>query len=169
MRPYRRILSLDGVGSWALIQACALGEIYGHGTPGREVLNRFDLVIANSGGSLVAGALLANRTPRQIVEGLFLDKSKRQAIFATRCFAWLTRWIDLGPRYRTPAKLEGLREIVNNISPGLADAPLDQLASIVSDAHPDLVFTSFDYDRQRAVYLRSWTGSRANSDPTAVT
>src|SRR5688572_30611481 len=40
-KPYR-ILSLDGGGTWALIQAKALGEIYGADTDGWTILNRFD-------------------------------------------------------------------------------------------------------------------------------
>ena len=52
-----RILSLDGGGTWALIQARALEKIYGESTRGHEVLRKFDYVVANSGGSIVAGAL----------------------------------------------------------------------------------------------------------------
>jgi uncharacterized protein len=44
-----RILSLDGGGSWALIEIRALMEIYGDRS-GREILSEFDLVAANSGG-----------------------------------------------------------------------------------------------------------------------
>jgi uncharacterized protein len=50
-----RILSLDGGGTWALIQVKALIALYpgGAATPGLTVLNDFDLVAANSGGSIV--------------------------------------------------------------------------------------------------------------------
>ncbi|MDE3084467.1 MAG: patatin-like phospholipase family protein, partial [Verrucomicrobiota bacterium] len=51
-----RILSLDGGGSWALIEVRALLALYGD-VSGREVLSKFDLVSANSGGSIVAAAL----------------------------------------------------------------------------------------------------------------
>ena len=53
-----RILSLDGGGSWALIQVKALIELFGPDKPGREVLQDFDLVAANSGGSIVLGCLV---------------------------------------------------------------------------------------------------------------
>jgi hypothetical protein len=53
-----RILSLDGGGSWALIQVKALIELFGLDTPGREVLQNFNLVAANSGGSIVLGCLV---------------------------------------------------------------------------------------------------------------
>jgi patatin-like phospholipase/acyl hydrolase len=71
-----KILSLDGGGSWALIQARALGNIYGATTPGREILKQFNLVAATSGGSLVAGALATNRTPDEIAH-LFLSSEIR--------------------------------------------------------------------------------------------
>jgi len=57
-----RVLSLDGGGSWALIQVKALIELYGPDAAGREVLRDFNLVAANSGGSIVLGCLLENFT-----------------------------------------------------------------------------------------------------------
>lgn len=162
--PYTKILSLDGGGSWALIEAYALGELYGPDTKGREILERFDLVFANSGGSIVVGALVANQTPRQIVGDFFLDEDKRRSIFKTTGTAFLTSWVGLGPRYRTASKLEGLRQIFGNIEPGLPDMPFDKLGGL-GRRLPDLVFTSFDYDRLRATYLRSYLNSGASSNP----
>jgi hypothetical protein len=52
--PYK-ILSLDGGGSWALIQARVLGKLYGDNTSGLDILKDFDLVIGNSGGTLNIG------------------------------------------------------------------------------------------------------------------
>jgi patatin-like phospholipase/acyl hydrolase len=60
-----RILSLDGGGSWALIQVKALIELYGANALGRELLQEFNLVAANSGGSIVLGCLLENFTLAQ--------------------------------------------------------------------------------------------------------
>ena len=48
------ILSLDGGGSWAIIQVMTLQKLYGDAAPGSHVLKNFDLVVANSGGSIVA-------------------------------------------------------------------------------------------------------------------
>lgn len=58
--PYR-ILSLDGGGSWVLIQACVLKDIY-ENIRGHELLENFDMAIANSGGSLVIACLCNNMT-----------------------------------------------------------------------------------------------------------
>lgn len=54
-----RILSLDGGGSWALIQVRALTAIFERllrkgaaGITGHDVLRHFDFAAANSGGTL---------------------------------------------------------------------------------------------------------------------
>src|SRR5438046_1657753 len=94
-----RILSLDGGGTWALIQARALRQIYGD-LRGRDVLAQFDLVAANSGGAIVAAALACDFTLSEI-DALFGDESARDEIFVT-----LAPWeripsalLDLGPKY----------------------------------------------------------------------
>ena len=61
MQPFR-ILSLDGGGSWALIEVKALIALYGAGATGHEVLSHFDLAAANSGGSIVLGWRTAVKT-----------------------------------------------------------------------------------------------------------
>jgi patatin-like phospholipase/acyl hydrolase len=55
-----RILSLDGGGTWSLIQVNALIALYSNDTSGHAVLRDFDLVAANSGSSLVLGSLVEN-------------------------------------------------------------------------------------------------------------
>jgi len=69
-----KILSLDGGGSWALVQVRALQEIYGADATGYDVLRNFDLVVATSGGSIVAAALAAGWPLTQLVQ-FFLSKS----------------------------------------------------------------------------------------------
>src|ERR1700742_1836784 len=76
-----RILSLDGGGCWALIQVRALIELYGPNKLGREVLQDFDLVAANSGGSIVLGCLIENMSLTKIL-GFFNDEAQRKAIFS---------------------------------------------------------------------------------------
>ncbi len=61
-QPPRRILSLDGGGSWGALEVRALQELYGAGARGREVLGRFDLVAANSAGALILAALAEDLT-----------------------------------------------------------------------------------------------------------
>ena len=84
-----RILTLDGGGCWSLLQAMALERVFGGNTKGRDILSQFDIVSANSGGSIVLGALIANLTPLQIRD-LFQKKSERESIFVWRPF-WKRR------------------------------------------------------------------------------
>ncbi|HXP51736.1 MAG TPA: patatin-like phospholipase family protein, partial [Bacteroidia bacterium] len=78
---YYRILSLDGGGSWALIQAKALFNIYkkqyGDGVTGHQVLSNFDYAGANSGGAIVLAALIQNWPLQQLID-FFNTQSKRE-------------------------------------------------------------------------------------------
>jgi hypothetical protein len=101
-----RILSLDGGGAWAILEAMALKELYGN-IGGRAILSQFDLVASNSGGSIVLGALIADFTPQRIID-LFLSDTERAKIFVD--LPWykkLVRVIGLGPRYSTSGKRDG--------------------------------------------------------------
>ena len=65
--PYR-ILSLDGGGRWSLISVMALQRIFGEQARGHDVLKNFDLVAANSGGSIVLGALAENMSLDELLD-----------------------------------------------------------------------------------------------------
>lgn len=158
-----KILSLDGGGSWALIQAQTLLKLYGD-ISGREILRKFDLVAATSGGSLVAGALAAGMKPTEVFE-LFDHEDKRRKVFVDKTFAFLTRFFGIGPRYVTAKKLVGLHDVLDSGSKcGVkGNTPLNGLK--FNEKFPDFLITSFDYDRQRAVFFRSNENSKASSDP----
>jgi uncharacterized protein len=163
-----RILALDGGGSWALIQARALRRIYGD-LRGRDLLAQFDLVAANSGGAIVAAALACDFTLSQI-DALFADEQARREIFVA-----LPPWerlpntvLDLGPKYRASAKLDGLRR---RLGP-TGDTPLDRLSAAMKrpgggPQAPDLLIVGFDFDRRRGVFFRSNADSRARSSSSA--
>ena len=53
-----KILSLDGGGTWAILETMALKQIYGGDTSGHQILAKFDLAVANSGGSIVLAGLV---------------------------------------------------------------------------------------------------------------
>src|SRR5438309_8243581 len=79
-----RILSLDGGGSWSLTQIMTLIDLYRSGgslLTGHHVLRDFDLVVANSGGSIVLGGLIKD-LPLTDIQSIFEDKAFRQSIFA---------------------------------------------------------------------------------------
>ena len=88
------ILSLDGGGTWALIQVKALLRLFGD-APGHEVLKNFDLVAATSAGSIVLAGLVENVRLSVLLES-FLAKAWRQTIF--KAIPWydeLTRVIGV--------------------------------------------------------------------------
>jgi hypothetical protein len=166
------ILTLDGGGTWALVQAQALGALYGPNTPGHAILAQFDLVAANSGGSLVLGGLLANRTPRQI-QKLFTDLRDREQIFKRRFWS---KWPGIGAvaaRYETEAKLAGLDRVFARYRPALDGLPCNlwTLANLEAQlrqaspalfppgrAVPRIVIAGFELDRCRATFFRSPPG-----------
>lgn len=67
-----KVFSLDGGGSWAMIQAFALQDIYPDSS-GHQILAEFDVAVANSGGSLVLAGLLLNWTPENILDFLMIQ------------------------------------------------------------------------------------------------
>jgi patatin-like phospholipase/acyl hydrolase len=155
-----KILSLDGGGAWALIQAITLADIYGLDTPGRTILNCFDLAIANSGGSIVLAGLIADMSPRDIFT-LFDSEDVRKSIFVKNPFykTLPNQITGIGAKYRTDRKLSGLIDIFYrrlNINASLA-VLCNQL-----ELKPDIVICAFDYDRERAKFFRSNIASKAS-------
>ena len=84
-KPYR-ILALDGGGTWALMQVKCLRKLFAEtfnnpDATGHEVLSYFNLVAANSGGSLVAAALAENLRLSEI-EKIFDEEKIRSKVFS---------------------------------------------------------------------------------------
>src|SRR5439155_11891013 len=105
-----KILSLDGGGSWALIQAKVLQDIYGN-LRGHELLRKFDMAIANSGGSLVLACLCNDMKISEAI-AVFRNVEQRKQVFSTLSF-WeklnlrnIASFTSvLGPKYSTKRKL----------------------------------------------------------------
>jgi predicted acylesterase/phospholipase RssA len=155
-RRLRRILSLDGGGTWSLIQIRALEVIF-PGLSGLDILRQFDLVVANSGGAIIAASLAVDQTPEQMREFL-LNPEKRMAGFKPTClghFLGLIRDLPI-PRYRTDAKRENLRR-------ELGEKSETELRQWRTGDLPDLLFTAFDYDTERGAYFRTNRQSPAAS------
>jgi hypothetical protein len=165
-----RILSLDGGGPWSLIQIMTLSDLYRSGgalLTGHQVLRDFDLVVANSGGSLILGGLIKD-LPLPEIQKYFDDPAIRHSILP-RIPTWrhpLTRLVDrlsgVGPRYSAAAKLEGLRALLNagQGESGVGDLTLDGLKTRTK-LPTQIMVAAFDYDRRRSIYFRSNLKSRA--------
>ncbi len=157
-----RILSLDGGGTWALIQVLALIKIYDENTKGHRVLADFDMAAANSGGAIVLGALLEDLTLGQIRD-YFLHIRQRQSLFhdGGTLFDKALNEFGIGPKYATEPKLAGLKRLM----PNMGDKKLAELKQEFNNRQRGelrLLIIGFDYDHNRAVFFRSYeTGSDA--------
>ena len=155
-----RILSLDGGGSWALIQVKALIALYGAMTGGHEVLNDFDMAVATSGGSIVLGGLLENLTLQGLL-GYFQDGDKRRSIFFPTKSVFdktVEATLHIGPKYSATHKLVALQTLL----PARGGQPLSSVASGLGRRGSSgirLLIVAFDYDRNRAVFFRSAAAS----------
>jgi patatin-like phospholipase len=165
-----KILSLDGGGSWALIQAKVLQDIYGN-IRGHELLRKFDLAIANSGGSLVL-ACLCNDMYLADICSVFEDENSRKQVFASLSFldkliirqdrvGLLRGLLGIGPRYYTRKKLEGLINVLSekdHLKPNgkpIVNTPMNELPKIIGKPNLQLLIVGFDYFRQRVSFFRS--------------
>jgi hypothetical protein len=172
-----KILSLDGGGSWAVIQARVLKDIYGD-IPGHDLLKQFDMVIANSGGSLVLASLCNNMLISEIVS-VFEDESKRKQVFSKlnfweklslRNIASLTS--VLGPKYSSTRKMDGLRSVFSKYdglikagktTKSIIDTPMNELPAIIGKPSLQIIVVGFDYFKQRASFFRSNTKSHTDA------
>jgi len=167
-----RILSLDGGGSWALIQVKCLrklfAETFNNPDPnGHEVLAKFDLVSANSGGSLVAAAMAENLRLSEI-EKIFSDAELRNKVFSKLNFfeksllTSVARIFKIGAKYATKRKQLALKEIL----PGIAQIDMmDIPAHIAQDGaiRTQFLIIGYDYYRNRAELFRSDCDSMAST------
>jgi uncharacterized protein len=151
-----RVLSLDGGGSWALIEVRTLIALFGENVTGHQVLQNFDLVAANSGGSLVLAGLVEDLSLQQILQ-YFMDEDNRRSIFSPTTMIGddiLRSLLGVGPKYGAIAKLPALERLL----PKTGDEPVAGCMNKVigPDGLPvHLLVVGFDYDRNRAVFFRS--------------
>jgi patatin-like phospholipase/acyl hydrolase len=176
-----KILSLDGGGTWALLQVLTLKDIFEKKYPkksikGHELLRHFDMVIANSGGSMVLAALACNWSFDQII-AIFDDEATRHTIFKKlpfkdlylpnsifRLFGFKT----FGARYSTTAKRKGLSDILRiNGNKKLDSIPLTKLPSLVGKDSLEMIVTTFDIVNKRARFFRSNKKSLAMAENIA--
>ena len=153
------VLSLDGGGTFAGVLAIALGRLYDPSTPGRDILRKFDLVAANSGGSIVLAALLANFSPRDIA-GFYSDAATVRKMYCPRwCSLFKHTFLrPLLPPYSSDGKRNALAQLLDHRCPEgerpPSSIPLAEWPSILG-TDLSLLVTAYDYDSERAAFFRS--------------
>jgi len=167
-KPYK-ILSIDGGGTFCLLQAKVLLDLYGD-VSGHDVLKNFDMVAGCSGGAIVAALLADNQGPKAIL-ALFLTRAMREQLFSP--LKWYERWMSLvtgamgsavGPRFSTQNKLAFLQSVLPNVG----DLRLHQLGERVGSKigkKIDFMFVTYDLGRERAKMMRSCSQSAAANFP----
>lgn len=156
----KKVLSLDGGGTWAVLQAMALKDIYKDvesvGTNCRKILNEFDVIAANSGGSLVLAGLIekADEDIDEVIK-LFLDEDLRKGIFSKLTFwDWnlesFSRLFNVGPKYKAKRKIAGLEGALKKSGKVKMCRLREEL-----NIKPHLVLTSFDYDLRRGAFFKT--------------
>ena len=152
-----RILSLDGGGTWALLQAMALEDLF-PGQSGRRILGQFDMAVACSGGSIVLAGLMLDMTPGQI-RGLFEVEANRRSVFVAKPVnSLLNRLIGVLPKYNASRKQPGLLRLMHPHGgrplrdwPALPEWPRgprgDPLKAMI---------VGFDYDALRSEFFRTF-------------
>ena len=159
-----RILSLDGGGSWALIQVMALMDLYPEAKTGHEVLRNFDLATANSGGSIVLGGLVEDMPLKELL-AFFLSEEKRKSVFVKKWFGWFR------PKYRASKKLAGLQAAFPRRGRWMLPLAAADIRSHRTGLPVHLLITGFDYDRSRSRFFRSAAASGpayGDGDPAQV-
>ncbi|PID61157.1 MAG: hypothetical protein CR974_04460 [Gammaproteobacteria bacterium] len=154
------ILSLDGGGSWSILQLLTLKEKYGD-IAGHDILKKFDMVIANSGGSIVLAALAENWTLSQAL-GLFDSPEIRQQIFSVNSFwerffpiDYFRLFISFGPKYSTAKKAQAFAELFPNIN----RRQMRELPDFIGNPELKLIVCAYDALNKRAKFFRSYGDS----------
>jgi hypothetical protein len=153
------VLSLDGGGSSAGVLAIALGGLYGPTTEGRQILREFDLVAANSGGSIVLAALLANFSPGEIA-GFYANAATVRKMYCPRWSSVFKHTFlrPLFPPYSSAGKRDALAQLLDHRrlegDRQPSAIPLDQWPSILG-TDLKLLIAAYDYDSERAAFFRS--------------
>mgnify|MGYP002639942595 CR=1 FL=1 len=192
-RKLYKILSLDGGGIFCLPQAMILQELFRSKDPhgsiriksGHEILAEFDMVIGCSGGAIVASALAADKSPKQIAD-LFLERENRAALFNR--LPWYKSIISyllkerIGSRFSTDNKKAFLQSVLNDEPEGTnwgkikveninkeIERSLKHKGLINGDKKASkeikFLYVTYDYDRDRCRLIRSDTKSKSANRP----
>ena len=161
-----KILSLDGGGSWSIIQLLTLQDRYPNKS-GHEILNDFDLVIANSGGSIVLAALVENWSISKSLS-LFRDKKIRDQIFTKNTFWERFFPVDylssFGPKYSSKKKGIAFGKIFETSN----KFQMNELPKLIGKESLKIIVCTYDALNNRAKFFKSF-GSGPNYDSVRLT
>ena len=139
-----KVLSLSGGGTWSLIETKALMSLYPN-MSGNQILDQFDIAIANSGGSIVLAGLAADMTPEEIY-ALYLDQSVINQLYTkTSGFESIFSSFGMAPRWSAAGKLATLQKILKTVGA----APLDSIKAKIA-------ICAYDLDRNIETVFRSY-------------
>ena len=166
-----KILSLDGGGSWAIIQLLTLKDRYGN-LNGHQILQKFDLIIANSGGSIVLAALAENYTLDKAI-ALFKEKSNRELIFHKNTFKDRYFPVDylglfnagFGPKYSAKRK----KEAFESLFPEIDKIQMDELPKLIGKDSLKIVVATYDALNNRAKFFKSFSSNSEGDDSVRLT
>ncbi|KQS45860.1 MAG: hypothetical protein DCE86_02475 [Flavobacteriaceae bacterium] len=151
-----KILSLDGGGSWSLLQLLTLKDRYPDKT-GHAILKEFDMVIANSGGSIILAALVED-WPLDKAIALFKDQKIREKIFSKNSFWERFFPVDyiksIGPKYSSKRKGKAFRELFTES----AKRQMNELPDFIGKPDLKLIVCTYDALNNRAKFFRSYGG-----------
>lgn len=168
MKENYKILSLDGGGSWSILQILTLKQLYPN-QDGHEILQNFDMVIANSGGSIALAALIENYSLDNAIE-IFKDKAKRESIFFKNTFKnsyFPVSWIQLftkkfGPKYSAPKKLKGFQKLF----PKYGKLEMKSIPQRINHENLKIIISTFNAYDNRAKFFRSFSQNPELEDVT---
>ena len=165
------ILSLDGGGSWAILQLLTLKDKYGD-INGHHILREFDLVIANSGGSIVLAALAEDWKLSHALK-LFQDKSIRERIFQANTFKerffpvdyLRLLGINIGPKYSSIKKKVTFRDLFQEVD----KRQMSELPKFIGKESLQLVVVTYDALNNRAKFFQSSGAHKPDYDSVTLT
>lgn len=166
-----KILSLDGGGSWAIIQLLTLKDRYGN-LNGHQILQKFDLIIANSGGSIVLAALAENYTLDKAI-ALFKEKRNRELIFHKNTFKDRYFPVDylglfnagFGPKYSAKRK----KEAFESLFPEIDKIQMDEFPKLIGKDSLKIVVATYDALNNRAKFFKSFSSNSEGDDSFRLT
>ncbi|MFK7756134.1 MAG: patatin-like phospholipase family protein [Flavobacteriales bacterium] len=153
-----KILSLDGGGSWSILQLLMLKEQHGD-ILGHELLKQYDLVIANSGGSIVLAALCENMLLSEAQslfdDGVFLKQVFSKTTFKERFFPtdFLGLFGSFGPKYSTKRKKEAFESTFKEVH----KRQMAELPEWIGKPDLRLMVATYDALNNRAKFFKSFS------------